>query len=298
MATPELTLPTNCENFGFAMSQDPEVLDALNAKLERFQRAGAALVRLETDWDDTIGRGTWPVIRSAISEPAANVQQQLYSMHRESLNKGMLNISQSLGWQLLALNTLRGQRIEPILEAAKRDSGGLREGARDLYESCKERGIPFVVKTASIKQVVETAADAGGIHPDEIIATELITDGETPYEGTILGWKAETMTHSHNKGFVASEKLTAIEQTHPHVIGIGDGPFDRMMIHPRHDTLWVRANGGYAHHSDEWDHYLSESFHQLHVFDEENSVTTYPPYDLVSIEPDLVATNGLIRQLL
>lgn len=297
MATPELIRPTKYH--GFAVSPEQGVREALNEKYARFQRAGAALVRLETDWDDTIGQGTWPTIRTVIRTPAATLQQGLYSMYRRPLSTGALKYSQSEGWQRVALDSLIGERIEPILEAAAANEGGVRDGGRELYEYCKEKGIPFIVKSASTRQVIEAASKSGGIQPDVIVATELITDGKDPYSGTIVDWDENTMTHSHNKGDVLSDKLTAIEQTHPHVIGLGDGTFDRMMTHPRHDTLWVRANGGYRQHSEEWDAYLAESFSQLHVFDEKDPelYTTYPPYDLVSIEPDLVATNGLIRQL-
>ncbi|HJP96367.1 MAG TPA: hypothetical protein VJ843_03250 [Candidatus Saccharimonadales bacterium] len=299
MATPELTLLTDCQELGFAVPSDAEAFATLESKVERFQRAGAALVRLETDWDDTIGQGTWPIVRSAISNQAASGQKELYANHRASLQKGLLTHSQSWLWQVGALGTLVGQRIEPILEAAKADEGGVRDGARELYEHCKESGVPFIVKSASTRQVIEAASAAGGIKPDLVIATELLTDGKTPYSGTIVGWNFETMTHPLNKGDVRPAKLIALEQTHPHVIGLGDGTLDRMMIHPRNDTLWIRANGGYQHHSEEWDSYLAESFSQLHIFDEKNPehYTTYPPYDLVSIEPDLVATNGLIRHL-
>lgn len=291
------TLHTKYE--GFAVTKDSEARQILDEKYARFQRAGATLVRLETDWDDTFGKGTWPVVRTAISPKAASIQQNLYSMYKAGLNNGLLKYGQSLRWQGVALDTLIGERIEPILEAASENEGGVRNGGKELFEYTREKGIPFIVKSASTRQVVQAAASAAGIKPDVIIATRLITDGATPYEGTITGWAEDTMTHAHNKGHVTSNKLRAIEQSHPHVIGIGDGPFDRMMTHPRHDTLWVRANGGYVQHSEEWEGYLAESFAQLHVFDEEipEHYTTYPPYDLVSIEPDLVATNGLIRQL-
>lgn len=300
MATPELTQLTSCEEFGFAVPSDAETLDALNTKIERFRHAGAALVRLETDWDDTIGHGTWPVVRSAISRQAASGQKELYVNHKSALQKGLLTRNQSWLWQVGALGTLVGQRIEPILEAARADAGGVRDGARELYEHCKESGIPFIVKSASTRQVIEAASDAGGIKPDLIIATELFTNGKSPNTGTIIGWDFDTMTHSLNKGDVRPPELIAIEQAHPHVIGLGDGTLDRMMIHPQNDTFWIRANGGYQQHSEEWGTYLAESFAQLHVFDEkdpEHYCTTYPPYDLVSIEPDLVATNGLIRHL-
>lgn len=284
---------------GFAVSPEAGAREALNEKYERFQRAGAALVRLETDWDDTIGHGTWPVIRTALNDSDAKLQSHLYKLHRDPLSAGVLEFNQSRAWQKAALGILLGERIEPLLEVAASNEGGVRDGARELYEHCKEKGIPFIVKTASTRQVVESAAKSGGIEPDMIFATELITDGETPYDGHIIGCLPASITHSHNKGIVTSRELVMMERARPHVIGLGDGPFDRTMIHPKHDTFWIRANGGYQEHSDEWSSYLAESFSQLHVFDANNPerYTTYPPYDLVSIEPDLVATNGLVRQL-
>jgi 2-hydroxy-3-keto-5-methylthiopentenyl-1-phosphate phosphatase len=290
------TLHTKYE--GFAVSKDAEVRQVLDEKYERFQRAGAAMVRLETDWDDTIGQGTWPIVRTALNDSDAELQSRLYKWHRGPLSTGVLKFDESRSWQKAALGMLVGEPIEPILEAVREEAGGLRDGSGELYEYCKEKGIPFIVKSASTRQFIEAASEAGGIQPDVIIATELITDGQTPNEGRILSWKFNTMTHSHNKGTITSDKLVAIEQARPHVIGLGDGTFDRMMIHPKHQTLWVRANGGYMQHSDEWDSYLAESFSHLHVFDKNSpEVVTYPPYDFVSVEPDLVATNGLIRQL-
>ena len=257
------TLHTKYE--GFAVTKDSEARQILDEKYARFQRAGATLVRLETDWDDTFARGTWPVVRTTLNESDASLHGKLYKMHRDPLRAGTLDSNESRAWQKSALGALVGERIEPILEAAAADGGGVRPGGRELYEHCKERGIPFIVRTASTRQVVEAAAKAGGVKPDIIFATELTTDGETPYDGYITGWNPSSLTYSHNKGLVTSREMIDIQRARPHVIGLGDGPFDRMMIHPQHDTFWIRANGGYEQHSDEWADYLAESFSQIHA---------------------------------
>lgn len=284
---------------GFATPPNERMLEIVNDKYERFQRAGASMVRLETGWDDICATSTLSTMLTVVSPKAAELQQGLSSMYEPYARRALLTQSQSKAWRGIVLDSLVSERIEPILEAARANAGSVRDGARELYEHCKESGIPFIVKSASTRQVVEAASDAGGIKPDLIIATELFTNGKTPNTGTIIGWDFDTMTHSLNKGDVRPPELIAIEQAHPHVIGLGDGTLDRMMIHPQNDTFWIRANGGYQQHSEEWGTYLAESFAQLHIFDEKNPefYTTYPPYDLVSIEPDLFAVNGLVREM-
>lgn len=275
------------------------MLQAVNDKYERFQRAGASLVRIESDWDDTLGIGTWPIIRKVIGNSGRRVQKDLYKYYGSLVEKGTLPYIESDLWQRMATAVLTEERLEPILDAVRENEGGVKEGARELYEYCRSKSIPFIIKTASIAQVVRAAAEAGGIQPDLVIATVLKTcDKDCTCGGVILGW--EGMTHIRDKN-LAPPTLTEIERDRPYAIGIGDGTFDRTMISPDKDTLWIRANSGCEYMSDRWGQYIDDSFSGLRLFDEgkvDQLFTEYPPYDLVSIEPDIVASNIMVREML
>lgn len=277
------------ERDGFILSADPSVREAVDRKIARFKRRHTE-IRLETDWDDTIGAGTWPRARTAIPDAEAKIQHLLFTQHQDGLREGSMRISQSRAWQLAALGTLVGKEIRPILNAiAGEDNGGVKPGARELFDICRQNGIPTIIKTASTQQFVRAAARAAGIEPDLIIATDLKVR-----DGIITGWDDTTLTYTHQKH---TPPGTNVMQTHPYGIGLGDGLFDRMMIPPGQDTLWVRANGG-TNYGDA--NYLEQSFQPLRVTDDrggEDHELTYPPYDLVSVAPNLLATCGLMRIL-
>lgn len=263
--------PDRCEGFALPL-RTPEAR-GVPEKIERYRRAGNVALSVVMDWDDTVAEGTWPILRQIMPPERRELHVSLYQMYGRMLRENTITPEQSDAWQRAALGCLVGLKLSDI-ESAAREHGRLRPGAKELFDTCAETGVATSIRTAAIEQFVKAAADEAGIVPDEVIATRLIADED----GFVTGWMPDTMTHSHNKGLLGTLRTD-------HAVVLGDGMADRFMVPEGQNALLIRANGGYDHNADRWDEYLSESFDAT------------PPYDLVTVESNLVAVSGLIHYI-
>ena len=258
---------------GFVLPLQLAEAEATKFKIERYRQVGNSALSVVMDWDDTVAQGTWPILRQIMPAERRTLHTNLYKIYGDMLRKNTITPEESDAWQRAALGCLVGLKLSDI-EAAAREHGHLRAGAKEMFDVCAEKGIGTSIRTAAIEQFVMAAADEAGIVPDEVIATRLLTDDE----GYVTGWAPDTMTHSHNKGSLGQLRTE-------HTILLGDGMADRFMIQESQDALLIRANGGYDHNADRWLDYLGESF------------GAEPPYQLVTVEADLVAVSGLISYI-
>lgn len=258
---------------GFALPFRKAESAAVLEQVERYRRVGNTTLSVVMDWDDTVAEGTWPILRKIMSPERRDLHTHLYRTYGRMLRENTITPEQSDAWQSAALGCLVGMKLSEIEDAA-REHGRLRAGAKELFDTCAETGVVTSIRTAAIEQFVKAAADEAGIVPDEIIATRLTANEE----GYITGWIPDTMTHSHNKGSLG---LLRTE----HAIVLGDGMADRYMVPNDQDSLMIRANGGYTNNADRWLSYLNESFE------------ADPPYDMVTIEPNLIAVSGLVSYI-
>ncbi|HET8669531.1 MAG TPA: hypothetical protein VFM05_02575, partial [Candidatus Saccharimonadales bacterium] len=83
-----------------------------------------------------------------------------------------------------------------------------------------------------------------------------------------------------NKGTLEHPDLPGLQREL--TLLIGDGLADRHMVPCEQDSLLIRANGGFEDDAEQ----ILRSF-------EVNC-----PYDIVSVEPDLLATAGVVRYIL
>lgn len=260
-------------NQGFVLPFHRAETLAVLEQVERYRHVGNTMLSVVMDWDDTVAEGTWPILRKIMTPQRRDLHTELYRTYGKMLRENTITPEQSDAWQSAALGCLVGMRLSDI-ESAAREYGRLRAGAKELFDTCAETGVATSIRTAAIEQFVKAAADEAGIVPDEIIATRLLTDDE----GFITGWQPDTMTHSHNKGSLGVLRTE-------HAIVLGDGMADRFMVPEGQDSILIRANGGYTHNADRWDDYLAESF------------DAEPPYDMVTVESDLVAVSGLVHYI-
>jgi phosphoserine phosphatase len=258
---------------GFALPPNGETAAAVARKVERYRRVGNHTLSIVMDWDDTAAEGTWPILRNIMPAERRDLHTNLYRTYGRMLRENTITPEQSDAWQRAALGCLVGLKLSDIEEAA-REHGRLRAGTKELFDTCAEAGIVTSIRTAAIEQFVKAAADEAGIVPDEVIATRLLTDDD----GFITGWMPGTMTHSHNKGSLGTMHTE-------HAIVLGDGMADRFMVPEDQDALLIRANGGYTHNADRWLSYLGESF------------DADPPYELVTVESNLIAVSGLVEYI-
>ena len=274
------------EGFVYRESFPDDELEPVHSKLYRFREASNGVLTLVIDWDDTVADGTWPQLRKLMHPDIAEMSSSMYRLHQQEQHDDTLTPGKAEAWQRAALGHLVGMNINDIIDAGCHTP--LRPGAKELFTICEEKGIKTVVKSGAVKQFIEASAEANGIRQfmktaveeDDIdrgiiIATDLQFNGR----GTVTGWDPETMTHSRNKGELEHPDLP--DPYSGMTILVGDGLADRRMVPFDSDTLLIRANGGFRGDPRQ----IKKSFE------------VERPYDIVAVEPDLLAVAGLVDYL-
>jgi phosphoserine phosphatase len=265
--------PSEFEGFVYRESLPGDELESVHSKLYRFKEASNGLLTLVIDWDDTVADGTWPQLRNLMHPDIAAMSSSMYRQHQQEQHDDTLTEGKAEAWQRAALGHLVGMNINDIIEAGHNTP--LRPGARELFTTCEENGIATIVKSGAVKQFIKAAAQANGIKPSIIIATDLQPNSKN----TVIGWDPETMTHSRNKGELEHPDLP--DPYDGMTILVGDGLADRRMVPFDADALLVRANGGFR----------GDPVQIQRSFEVER------PYDIVAVEPDLLAVAGLVDHI-
>jgi phosphoserine phosphatase len=266
--------PAEFEGFVYRESYPDDELESVHSKLYRFREASNGLLTLVIDWDDTVADGTWPQLRKLMHPDIAAMSSAMYKLHQREQHDDTLTPGKAEAWQRAALGHLVGMNINDIIAAGS--STPLRPGAKELFATCEEHGITPVVKSGAVKQFIQASAKANGIDPEIII---IATDLQPNRRDTVTGWDPETMTHSRNKGELEHPDLPDPYQGM--TILVGDGLADRRMVPFDSDALLIRANGGFR----------GDEKQILKSFEIER------PYDIVAVEPDLLAVAGLVDYL-
>ncbi len=251
----------------FDTSKYPDLLygDSTNAyqKLHRFRAAGARSLHVVADWDNTLtikkAAGieglTWAILKRHMTPANQNTHRLLYEQYHPKEKTGTMTEAEAVAWQVAALHLLIGLPIAPIEHDAIA-LVKLRKGTRALFDLCKQHDIPTVIKSAGVRQVINTVCSNYGLEPSLTHATKLLVT-----DGVISGWDEKTLTHAINKE--RFNHLTKPDTAHnPHIILLGDDLQDARMVAGEHNVLRIRTGGGRLAHndSDAWQQYLQASY--------------------------------------
>lgn len=216
---------------------------AVAAKLRRFTASSTHIV---ADWDRTLtanGRGrditTWGVMQELLPLEAQESENRTYAHYHPKELAGIFTEQEALDWWSGSLNlhVKHGLNIHDMERAINKINLRPRAGAVELLDFCKKAGMPTVILSAGVRNVIEWVVQKYGMEPSVILATHLNSD-ET---GRVISWDKQTMIHALNKHEAGHRELSIIRQKQPHAILLGDTIKDAYMVEGDENVLRIRV---------------------------------------------------------
>lgn len=216
----------------------------LKEKINRFITAGPDKLHLIFDFDRTltIGRGgedvtSWHILKNHLPKEGQDQYQKLFDENRiHEINETMDEARAVMWWSsILDLFVTYKVNITEV-ENDFLSKASIRPDTKELFDLCNQAGIPTVIMSAGIKDLIDIWARAYNIHPTIVLSTSL----QLNEHGVIEDWERDSLIHILNKKEVGHPELTRIRQERPHSIIIGDSINDADMATGTDDVLRIR----------------------------------------------------------
>ncbi len=219
--------------------------ERLGKKLTHFAK-NLARVHVVADFDRTLTDRrpgfdeditSWNLLRGHLPEEGQQRYRELYLAARSKELAGTMTEQDAVDWWSGVLDTYAKHGIDMNqVEADFFARATARDGAKALFERCEQLGIPTVILSAGVKEIIDLWSKHYQIYPTLTISTELeITGG-----GRIAGWKRDTLVHVLNKSEVDHPELNKIRSEYPFALVFGDGIGDADMAAGDEDVLRIR----------------------------------------------------------
>jgi len=210
--------------------------ETVRRKLRSFADAGPEALHVVSDFDLTLtagkqagqNLGTWDVMDELMPPEGVARHTAIYQSFRPTEIEGKLTDAvASAKWaETLDLITSYHMKIDDI-EAAFLAVATLRDGAKELFTLCESAGIPTVILSSGIRNVIELMAAYYDIHPTHILSNDLEIAAT---DRRVTGWRRDTLVHMLNKSERGHGELAALRQARPNVLLLGDVPDDTKMV--------------------------------------------------------------------
>jgi 5'-nucleotidase len=216
---------------GFQYQDAPDVLH----KLAAFAAAGPQNLHVVSDFDLTLtagkergqNLGTWDVMDELMPPEGIARHAAIYNSFRPIELLGQLTDTVAAEKWSETLDLIVGYHMDiNTVESAFLSVAKLREGGKELFDICEQSGIPTVVLSSGIRNVIEQMAMHYGIHPTHILSNDLVVDDA----GTVQAWRRDTLIHMLNKKEMGHSELSKLRTTRPNVLLMGDVPDDAKMV--------------------------------------------------------------------
>jgi HAD superfamily phosphoserine phosphatase-like hydrolase len=208
----------------------------VKSKLAGFALAGPEAFHVVSDFDLTLTAGeqpgqnigTWDVMDELLPPEGVARHDAIYQSIRPIERQGKLtpDIAKKKWAETLDLITSYHMNIDDI-EAAFLSVARLREGAKELFDICHASGVPTVILSSGIKNVIQIIAQHYDIHPAHILSNDLEFDETTR---VVTGWRRDALIHMLNKREMGHEELSALRRKRPNILLLGDVPDDVKMV--------------------------------------------------------------------
>jgi HAD superfamily phosphoserine phosphatase-like hydrolase len=218
----------------------------LEAKLAEFATLGASGLHAVFDFDRTLTVKrpgtedevtTWHILREHLPEAGQAAYQQLFEKYRALELSGNMTQQDAVEWWSSILNLFVEHKINlGAVEEIFLDRASIRPGAGELFRLFESNGIPTVILSAGIREVIDIWCRKYNIQPTLVISTALKLDEEN----RISGWQKSTLVHVLNKSESTHPELLAIRAKRPLALVVGDGLDDASMASGRQGVLRVR----------------------------------------------------------
>jgi HAD superfamily phosphoserine phosphatase-like hydrolase len=214
-------------------------------KLHKIIAGGKDKLHLLIDFDRTLTIGkdkagrdntSWEILGNHLSSKAHAKQHALYEKYRPLELSEKMTHEEALSWanQVLAIFAKDNINLTEV-EKDFQQKTEIRPRAKELLDVSKNLGIPTVILSAGIKQIIDLWSKIFQVSPTLVLATEVITD----QNGDIVDWN-RNIIHHLNKKEMAHEELTRIKTQRPNTILIGDAIEDADMSDGDENVLRIR----------------------------------------------------------
>lgn len=254
-------------------------------KLNDLAMAGIDSLHLVSDFDLTLtagkqpgqNLGTWDVMDELLPAEGVQRHKEIYQSFRPTELRGQLTAEiTSQKWaETLDLITSYHMSIDDV-EAAFLSVATLRDGAKEVFDTCQDRSVPTVILSSGIRNVIQLMAEHYKIHPDHILSNDLKVDEKTR---KVIGWYSDTLIHMLNKNERGHGELSALRAVRPNVVLIGDVPDDTRMV-LGDEVIRIRV--------------LDPRKNEIHVPEEALKMSFEAGYDLV-VEHSLHPVSRIIK---
>ncbi len=215
-------------------------------KLQRIVNDGADKLHLIIDFDRTLtvdkserdgDTTTWQILKARLSPKGLNKYFKLFDKYRPLEIEGKMSQEDAQNWWSKTLQLYIENEIN-LLEVERKflEKATIRPQAKDVFRLCETLGIPTVILSAGIKDVIDIWSKTFQIKPTLVLSTKLILDKK----GKIIDWENDSLIHVLNKREKGHAKLTAIKEHRLNTILIGDSIDDARMVEGEQNVLRIR----------------------------------------------------------
>ncbi len=217
--------------------------DATAEKLEKFIAAGKDKTYLISDFDRTITPlfnekgeevSTWGLMSRRMPAAIRAREVKLYEKYRPLEVAGKMTVEDAVDWWSTNLDLYEISRTKwSDLADEVEEAMPARPGATALFDLCAKKGIPAIILSAGIKDVIELWCNKFEVRPGMILSTKLCFDAK----GFVCGWEKSSLVHTLNKLETGKKHLGDIQKARPHAILIGDSMDDAAMVEGADNVL-------------------------------------------------------------
>jgi HAD superfamily hydrolase (TIGR01544 family) len=220
---------------------------ALEAKIANFVRVGAQGMHVIFDFDRTLtvkkpGSDdevtTWHILGEHLPPEGKVEYKNLFQKYRGVELRGELTTQTAIDWWSASFELYIKYNINLAdVEDDFLNKASIRPGVAELFELCAKHGIPTVILSAGIRDVIEIWCRRYKIEPSLIISTALRLDPTS----RITGWREDTLVHVLNKSEATHAELIRIRSERPKTFLIGDSLDDATMASGDRDVIRIRV---------------------------------------------------------
>lgn len=245
---------------GFILGEPKRVAQ----KLREFAAIGPDRMYYLFDFDRTLTTSkhtgkditTWQILHGLLPEEGQRASRATRNKYLALETAGLLSKKDTHKWSLTELNlhSTHGTSINEVENAARQIR--LRDGTYELFSACEAAGIPTVILSAGVRDVIEVIAAEHRIAPTIILSIKLVVSDD----GRVVGWERGSMVHTLNKREKGNRELACLRNDRPLTILIGDTIEDAKMVDGDESVLRIRVCDVFKEDQDNPSDYLQQSF--------------------------------------
>lgn len=213
--------------------------------MEAILRGGREKIHVVLDFDLTLTPSrnkpvqdatTWGLLERHLPAEASVEVKRLYDKYRPLEVQGKMTVTDAVDWweSALRIHQKNGIKWSDIVCDVE-EKMSIRPYVKEFFDACEKKGIPTIIISAGIKDVIDVWCRKFGISPTVLLSTSLIFN----QEGRISGWEKDSLIHLFNKKEKGHKELGDIRQSRPNILLIGDTPDDALMVDGEEEVLRV-----------------------------------------------------------